>query len=267
MSDLLIHAMLGKEPGALRPDVSLATPLTLPRIAGRDHVVNVLSAYADVLGATDADLRLHGEELEGAVFTTSIDGHTAQVLGLATHDEAGLIATIDMYGRPWPYMALVRDRLAKIEPDLADPDLGTVPYTADGPGTAWIEAPPIPPLAEDVAFHSPVLTATATGKHVNERILAAASEVYGTQNFRAVLQVDGQQAIAGVFDGVVSGNVLQLVAIFGLNDKSEISDIRIFSRPWPVTAYFRAQMYDLLADILGPEYWQGPNPKAPLPIR
>jgi len=267
MSDSLVHAVLGKDPGALRPDVSLATPLTLARIVGRDLVVKALTAYADVLGATDAGLHLDGEELEGAVLTTTIDGHVAQVMAVVTHDGAGLIATIDMYGRPWPYMALVRDRLAGIEPALADPDLGTVPYVPDGPGTTWIEAPAIPALAENVAFHSPVLTAAATGKYLNERILTAASEVYGEQRFRAVLQVDGHQAIAGVFDGVVNGNVLQLVAIFGLNDAGEISDIRLFSRPWPVTAYFRAQMYDLLRDVLGPEYWQGPSPQAPLPIR
>lgn len=164
-------------------------------------------------------------------------------------------------------MALVRERIAAIEPDLTDPDLGSAPYVPEGPGTGWIEPPPVPPLAENVAFHSPVLTATATGKHVNERILTAASQVYGEQKFRAVLQVDGQNAIAAVFDGVVNGNVLQLVAIFGLNDNGEISDIRIFSRPWPVTAYFREKMYDLLQDILGPEYWQGPSPSTPLPIR
>jgi hypothetical protein len=27
------------------------------------------------------------------------------------------------------------------------------------------------------------------------------------------------------------------------------------------------KMYELLKDILGPEYWQGPNPEGPLPIR
>lgn len=54
MPDSVIHALLGKEPGALRPDVSLATPLTLPRIVGRDQVLNALTSYAGVLGATDA---------------------------------------------------------------------------------------------------------------------------------------------------------------------------------------------------------------------
>jgi hypothetical protein len=29
---------------------------------------------------------------------------------------------------------------------------------------------------------------------------------------------------------------------------------------WPVTAYFRTCMYEVLKDILGPEFWQGPDP-------
>ena len=95
MPDSVIHALLGKEPGALGPGVSLATPLTLKRLVGRDQVLSALTTYAGVLGATDADLRLHGEELEGAVFTTTIDGHSAQVLALVTHDDAGQIATIE----------------------------------------------------------------------------------------------------------------------------------------------------------------------------
>jgi hypothetical protein len=267
MPDTLIRTLLGTEPSALRDDVTLATPLTLPRITGRDQVAAALRAYADVLGVADAELRLAGGGLEGAVFTTSVDGHTAQVLALVARDLAGLVSEIVLYGRPWPYMALVRDRLARNHPDLADPDLGSVPYVPVGPGTGRIDAPPLPPLAEDVAFYSPLLTAIARGKHVNERILQAAAEIYGEQHFRAVLQITGRNAVAAVFDGVVEGNALQLVAIFGLNGQGEIDEIRIFSRPWPVTAYFRAGMYKLLNDILGPEYWQGPSPTAPLPVR
>ena len=60
--------------------------------------------------------------------------------------------------------------------------------------------------------------------------------------------------------------MLQLVAIFTLNNQREVSEIRVFSRPWPMTAYFRRCMYELLKDSLGPEHWQGPNPEGPLPI-
>jgi hypothetical protein len=65
MSDPLITALLGQDPRALTEDVSLATPLTSSRITGRDAVAAALGAYADVIGATDADLRLKERSLKG----------------------------------------------------------------------------------------------------------------------------------------------------------------------------------------------------------
>jgi hypothetical protein len=76
MPSALTAALLGRDPAALTDDVSLATPLTLPRITGRDAVVAALGAYAEVTGVTDADLRLEGEELDGGVFSASVDGHS-----------------------------------------------------------------------------------------------------------------------------------------------------------------------------------------------
>jgi hypothetical protein len=267
MSDTLVTVLTGADPAALREDVTLATPLTLPRISGREQVVAVLQAYAGLFAPGSGDLQFKGVDMDGAVLTTTVDGHTAQVIGLVTYDDAGLVATIDLYGRPWPYMALVRDRLGAIDPGLANPDLGTVPYIPDGPGTAWIAAPPLPPVSESATFVSPLLTAVATGKVIVERILEAATQCYGKQRFRAVLQAEGATAVAAVFDGTVEGHALQLVAIFTLDARSEISEVRIFSRPWPVTAYFRRDMYELLREDLGPEYWQGPDPEAPLPVK
>jgi hypothetical protein len=80
-----------------------------------------------------------------------------------------------------------------------------------------------------------------------------------------VLQVEGQTAVAVVFDGLVEGNVVQVVVIFTLNTQNEASEIRVFSRPWPVTASFRRCVYE--KHILGPEYFLGPDPEGPLPNR
>jgi hypothetical protein len=257
MSDPLIAALLGHDPRALTEDVSLATPLTSSRITGRDAVVAALGAYADVSGATDADLRLKGEELEGAVFTTNVDGHTAQVAPVVTRDAAGLIATIDIYGRPWPYMALIRERLAEVDPNLADSEIGTSP--PEGPGTSWTDPPTVPPLADDVTLFSPVLTAEPTGKAVIERILAAAAQSFRDPKFRAVLEVEGQAGFAAVMDEVVEGNVLQLVEIFTLNAQGEVKEIRIFTRPWAVTADLRQGIHEHSGDLLGPEFWGSPE--------
>ena len=257
MHDPLIAPLLGQNPQALSEDVSLATPLTSSRITGREAVIAALGAYADVFGATDADLRLTGEEFEGAVLTTTVDGHTAQVAALVTRDAVGLIATINIYGRPWPYMALIRERLAEVDPTLADTELGTSP--AEGPGTSWTDAPVIPPLADDVTLFSPVLTGEPTGKAVVARILEAAAQSFRDPKFHAVLQVEGQPGFAAVMQEVVQGNVLQLVEIFTLNAHGEVAEIRIFTRPWAVTADLRQGIHDHLDDLLGPEFWGNPS--------
>ena len=213
-----------------------------------------------MFGVTDADLRLKGDELEGATFTTIVDGHTAQVAALVTRDTAGLIATIDMYGRPWPYMALVREWLAEVDPDLADPELGTSP--PGGPGTSWTDEPAIPPLAEDVTLFSPVLTEEPTGKAVIAGLLAAAAQTFRDPKFRAVLQIEGQPGFAAVMDEIVEGNVLQLVEIFTLNARGEVAEIRVFTRPWAVAADLRRGIHEHSGELLGPEFWGDPQQRA-----
>jgi hypothetical protein len=261
MPDQLNTALLGQHPQALTEDVSLATPVTSSRIAGRDAVVAALAVYADMFAETDADLRLKGDELEGATFTATVDGHTAQVAALVTRDRAGLIATIHMYGRPWPYMALVRERLAEVDPTLADPEIGTSP--PEGPGTSWVDPPTIPPLADDVTLISPVLTGEPTGKAVIGGILEAAAQTFRDPRVRAVLQIEGQPGFAVVMDEDVEGNVLQLIEIFTINAQGEVAAIRIFTRPWPVTAYLRQGIHEHSGDLLGPEFWGDPRQQAP----
>jgi hypothetical protein len=83
-----------------------------------------------------------------------------------------------------------------------------------------------------------------------------------------VLQAEDRPAFAAVLDEVVAGHVPQVVEIFAVNNtRSEVSEIRIFSRPRPVIGYYRTCVYELLNGFPGPEFWQGPDPEGPLPIR
>jgi hypothetical protein len=257
MPDKLIETLLGEDPAALAENVKLATPLTASPVAGRDAVVAALNAYAEVFGATAADLRLTGDDLEGAIFTTTVEGEVAQVAMVVTHNDEGLVATIHMYGRPWPYMALVRERLAAIEPSLANAALDSEPL--DGPGTSWTDEPVIPPLAEDVTLNSPVLTGEPTGKDIVGAIFVAANETFHNPKFRAVLQIEGQAGFAAVMEEIVDGKLLQLIEMFTLNEVGEVAEITVFTRPWMVTTGLRKGIHDHLDGRLGPEYWGGPE--------
>ena len=51
--DFVISTALGKRPDALHESVSLSTPLTLSRIAGRDRAVSVLRRLVEAFGVRE----------------------------------------------------------------------------------------------------------------------------------------------------------------------------------------------------------------------
>ncbi|MET7746076.1 hypothetical protein [Streptomyces sp. NPDC005385] len=265
MSDQLNAALSGEAPTALAEDVSLATPLVAPRIAGRAAVSAALGTYQQALAAPEVTARLKGDEVEGVVFSASPGGRPTEIVALARHNAAGLIATIDVYGRPWPFMAALREVIAKSDHALADPSLGSGPYTPDGPTPVWVDHPAVPPLAQDVTLYSPILSEEPTGKAVVGPVLEAAAQSFSDLKVRAVLDIEGRSGFAVVIDEYVDGHVQQLVEMFTLNDAGEVEEIRIFTRPWLVTAHFRTRMYALLKDTLGADFWEGPDPESPLP--
>lgn len=265
MSDQLNAALSGRAPTALAEDVSLATPLAAPRIAGRDAASAALGTYQQALAAPEVTVRLEGDDVEGVVHSASPGGRETELVALARRDTAGLIDTIDVYGRPWPFMAVLREVIAKTDPALADPSLGSGPYAPEGPTPVWVDHPAVPPLAQDVTLYSPILREEPTGKTVVGPVLEAAAHSFSDLKVRAVLDIEGQSGFAVVIDEHVDGgHVQQLVEIFTLNDAGEVGGIRIFTRPWLVTAQFRKSMYALLKDTLGPEFWEGPDAEEPL---
>jgi hypothetical protein len=78
-SDPLIAALLGHDSQALTDDVSLATPLTSSRIAGRRAVVEALGVYADPIGRPtpifDSNAKSYKEPRVGAGRNRNSDLH------------------------------------------------------------------------------------------------------------------------------------------------------------------------------------------------
>jgi hypothetical protein len=192
-------------------------------------------------------------------FAGIVDGHGVGLLAILTHGDRGEYRAVDMYARPWPFVALARQRAVAADVLFTtDIDLSTA-YVPSGPTGEFLDPQPaLPGLAEDVAFHSPVLTATASGLHLVKTVLSAVEEVCGPAQYRIFLPTADSIVVA--YDAEVHGHQWQLTAVFALNAQGQIADMRIYSRPWPVTALFRGEVYKLLQDTLGPQFWQGQNP-------
>jgi hypothetical protein len=166
---------------------------------------------------------------------------------------------VDAYARPWPFVALAREKLVPEDRVVAeDIDLST-PYVPTGPTDGYISLPAASPrLAADVEFHSPVLTATVSGRDRVAAVLQAVEKVGGEPAYRIFTQA-GDRAIVA-YDLHVHGHIWQVGAVFRFNGEAEIEDMQIYSRPWPLTAIFRGEIYKFLREDYGPEFWQGENP-------
>ena len=261
--DTVTQTVLGNRTDTLSESVSLATPLTLGRITGRAEAARTMQQIASAFGLETPEFIADGGDHTVVTFAGHAGGKDVGLLAVLTPGEGETYDAIDLYARPWPFVAMAREKLAA-EHELfrADVDLSN-PYVATGPTAGYLDAPPpVPGLAEDVAFHSPVLTWTAAGRDLVATVLKAVEATYGTPRFRAAFPVGN--SVVALYDGSVHGHVIQIGAIFTLNAAAEIADMRIYSRPWPVTALFRGEVYKLLRPVLGPEFWQGPPPLAAL---
>ncbi|HEY1915901.1 MAG TPA: hypothetical protein VGH27_10035 [Streptosporangiaceae bacterium] len=263
ITSTVAQAALGGQPSALAESVSLATPLTMSRITGRPHAVGVLRQLAAAFNVSEPEFVTQDDERAVVTFAGHAEGHDVGLLAILTPGPDGRYQAVDLYARPWPFVAMARDKLAAGD-DLYRDDIDlSVPYVPSGPTVGYLPAPPAPPaLAADVKFHSPVLTETAAGRDLVTQVLQAVEAVSGTPRYRFATLTGSDLVVA--YDASVHGHTWQLAAVFGLNDGGELSDLRIYSRPWPVTALFRGEVYKLLRDVLGPSFWQGQPPLAAL---
>jgi hypothetical protein len=260
MTEIDFTAILsGQLPEALGETVSLATPLTVSRITGKDAVCDTLRELSGAFGIHEPEYVAINDDRTVVTFVGDGQGREVGLLAVLTPDTSGQVGSLDLYARPWPFVAYVQEKLAaNSELFRTDIDL-TVPYVPSGPPVDFLDEPPHgPALADDVAFHSPVLTETAKGRDLVKVVLKAVVEVSGAPHYRA-LDDHGESKVA-IYDAEVHGHAWQLAAVFTLNGSRDLSDMRIYSRPWPVSALFRGEAYKLLQNTLGEEFWQGQNP-------
>lgn len=225
----------------------------MSRIGGRDEAAAVLRELAESLGIREQEFIADDDERAFVTFVCTGQGHEVGLFAVLTKGSEGTYSAVDLYARPWPFVKLVRDHLAVSDERFRDDVDLSVPYVAAGPpGGFRTEPPSLPGLSADVAFHSPVLTATATGGELVSVILKAVGEISGAPRFRVVSRFG--KAYVVVFDATVHGHTWQLAGVYGLEDAGKIADMRLYSRPWPVTAFFRGEAYKLLRDQFGPEY-------------
>jgi hypothetical protein len=111
-TNTVARAALGDQPDALAGSVSLATPLTMSRLTGREHVVGVLRQLAGAFSVSEPEFVTQDDDRAAVTFAGHAEGHDVGLLAVLTSGSDGRYQAIDLYARPWPFVAMVRDRLA-----------------------------------------------------------------------------------------------------------------------------------------------------------
>lgn len=116
-------------------------------------------------------------------------------------------------------------------------------------------------LAEDVTFHTPVLTQDLHGKDLTLRFLGEATRVIGNLTYTDEV-TDGQQTFL-FWNGTVDDREISGVTVVADEAAGLIGDLTVLLRSWGVVANFRDTMLRALADAVPLAAWQLDDGKSP----
>ncbi len=111
-------------------------------------------------------------------------------------------------------------------------------------------------LAQDVEFHTPILTKVVTGRDVISRIWALSSHVRSGRYLRED-KLDERTTFLQ-WQGEVDGRDLEILELIEDDENGLIIKRIAAYRPLPAVELFRSAMYPSIKDWLGPEYYSYP---------
>lgn len=104
-------------------------------------------------------------------------------------------------------------------------------------------------LADDVAFHSPVVHTPQRGKAITTLYLTAAMQVLGGPGFRYLREVIGERDAVLEFEVELDGISINGVDMIRWNDDGRIVDFKVMVRPLKAVNLLHQKMAAMLQRI------------------
>ncbi|MGV9797594.1 hypothetical protein ACWDTP_05985 [Mycobacterium sp. NPDC003449] len=112
-------------------------------------------------------------------------------------------------------------------------------------------------LAEDVEFHTPILTKVVTGREVISKIWVLSSHVR-SGHYVSEHRLDDRTTFLR-WQGQIEGRDLEIFELIEDDENGLIRKRIAAYRPLPAAEVFRSAMYPTVKDWLGPEYFSYPS--------
>ncbi len=101
-------------------------------------------------------------------------------------------------------------------------------------------------LAEDAAFHSPVVHSPQRGRELAAMYLSVAFEVFFNPSFRYVREIVGESDAVLEFETQIDATLVNGVDLIRWNDAGEIVDFKVMIRPLRAIHLIQERMGALL---------------------
>lgn len=101
-------------------------------------------------------------------------------------------------------------------------------------------------LADDAAFHSPVVHKPQVGKALAKMYLAAAFQVFGNESFRYVRELRSERDAVLEFELEIDGIRINGVDMIRWNDAGLVTDFKVMLRPLKAVNLIHEKMAAML---------------------
>ena len=118
-------------------------------------------------------------------------------------------------------------------------------------------------IAEDVTFHTPILTEDLRGKDLTLKFLGEATRIIADLAYTD--EVGDDELTILFWDGTVDQREISGATVLVEDEAGLISDITVLLRSWGVVANFRDTMLRALADVVPLPAWLLGKGTAPAP--
>lgn len=240
--DFFLRDLLDK----LNPDepdsIRLQHPFVLAEIRGAGEVSAALDRLAEPLSSLCGAGEYYQPGLAARCWDADFEGRKVRgvtavsVPGSGAGIEAAILLSTYPSASQWREQARADSSLsvpkagwelpagANIADSPADPESGLDPKLPF-------------PIAEDMVFHSPILSKPVHGPELISRVFAHTSAIYGDRKYGPKLQAG--RNVVSFWEASISGFTIQVANEIRFNGKREVDEMVMSMRPWPVVKLFR----------------------------
>jgi hypothetical protein len=249
---------------ALATNVTFHTPILTEDLRGKELTLRFLGQAEQIIDGLDYYDRAGDEDMtimfwRSSVIERDIEGATVIVL-----DDDGLVTDLTVLMRSWAAVALFRDAMLLSIADAVPLKAWALQddHAATPDADAGVGRPSPLPMAQDVRFHSPMLTRTVAGEENVRQVHKLIGGIQGPRMYEA--RYSSPERVVEYWTCVIEGHSQQGIDIFELDDHGRVTDQRVWLRPWPVTTLLRDRAMARQLPVLGPDVWLLPAHPIPL---